>query len=476
MGQKIITIIWLFLIIINNSFAQSENHLYDNMELKPRVVVLTDIAPNNIEPDDMESMIRLMAHADLFEIEAIIATSGWNSGRKKHPVEWSNIIHIVIDNYEKDIRNLMRRSGQTKFMTDEECPQKIGYWPSADYLHSRVMVGSLFVGQKHIGEDNRSDASDYIIKLTEENDNRPLWIISWGGANTLAQAIWQVEQERSPSELKHFLNKLRVYTITDQDVPYWAYRNHRYSYSSHKYMREKFADELLFIWDESAYISQNYIGANNWVDYAAHIQGHGHLGAIYPKYKYGVEGDTPSFLHIIPNGLNNPSIPDMVGWGGYFRRQITKDEHSVCYTNHQGDVNKISQHYEQYFYPAIFNNFAARMDWAQNGLGNRNPIVIVDDCGGLEIINKRVKVGDSVTLNAEKTFDPDGDKLNYRWWRISEAGDYLGNITIENHLSSTATIVIPKDAQQSSIHIICEVQDDGVPALTSYRRIILNII
>ena len=68
MGQKIITIIWLFLIIINNSFAQSENHLYDNMELKPRVVVLTDIAPNNIEPDDMESMIRLMAHADLFEI------------------------------------------------------------------------------------------------------------------------------------------------------------------------------------------------------------------------------------------------------------------------------------------------------------------------------------------------------------------------------------------------------------------------
>ena len=34
--------------------------------LKPRIVVLTDIAPGDIEPDDMESMIRLMAHADLF--------------------------------------------------------------------------------------------------------------------------------------------------------------------------------------------------------------------------------------------------------------------------------------------------------------------------------------------------------------------------------------------------------------------------
>src|SRR5690606_10160719 len=37
-------------------------------EWKPRLVVLTDIAPNDIEPDDMESLIRLLAHADLFEI------------------------------------------------------------------------------------------------------------------------------------------------------------------------------------------------------------------------------------------------------------------------------------------------------------------------------------------------------------------------------------------------------------------------
>ena len=44
--------------------------------LKPRIVVLTDIAPGDIEPDDMESMIRLMAHADL-----ILATGGPNMVR-----------------------------------------------------------------------------------------------------------------------------------------------------------------------------------------------------------------------------------------------------------------------------------------------------------------------------------------------------------------------------------------------------------
>ena len=44
-------------------------------ELKPRIVVLTDIAPGDTEPDDMESVVRLLAHADLFEIEAIITGS-----------------------------------------------------------------------------------------------------------------------------------------------------------------------------------------------------------------------------------------------------------------------------------------------------------------------------------------------------------------------------------------------------------------
>ncbi len=47
-------------------------------EQKPRLVVLTDIAPGNIEPDDMESMVRLMTYNDQVEIEALITTIGWN--------------------------------------------------------------------------------------------------------------------------------------------------------------------------------------------------------------------------------------------------------------------------------------------------------------------------------------------------------------------------------------------------------------
>ena len=126
--------------------------------LKPRIVVLTDIAPGDIEPDDMESMIRLMAHADLFEIVALITSGGWNSGGRAYPIGWKDSLSRTIGAYEKDLPNLMKRSDQTGFMSleDELATQEIGYWPSADYMRSRAMLGRLELGRHKIGADNRS--------------------------------------------------------------------------------------------------------------------------------------------------------------------------------------------------------------------------------------------------------------------------------------------------------------------------------
>lgn len=107
--------------------------------LKPRLIVLTDISPTNVEPDDMESMIRLLAHADLFEIEGLVATTGWSSaGNNAH---WTNLIHDVINAYEQDLPNLRKRSSQDVFLADES-QQQIGYWPSPDYLRSVTVLGS----------------------------------------------------------------------------------------------------------------------------------------------------------------------------------------------------------------------------------------------------------------------------------------------------------------------------------------------
>lgn len=444
--------------------------------LKPRIVVLTDIAPANWEPDDMESAVRLMAHADLFEVEALIASGGWTSSNIVYRVGWKDSLNTIINAYEKDLPGLMKRSGQVSFQSlkKESGKQEIGYWPSADYMRSRVMVGSLELGQRMIGDANRSVGSDHIIALADERDERPIWILAWGGANTFAQAVWQVEQDRTPEEVKAFLNKFIVYTITDQDVPL-GNPDVSFDFSSHQRLRRDFPQYLKFIWDESAWQSQNGIGASNWKEYEEHIQGHGNLGEVYPRYKWGVEGDTPSFLHILPNGLNDPSVPEMIGWGGYFEFGTGADQATTCYTNHSGRQKEISKKYEHYFYPAVFNNFAARMDWAAAGEGNRNPVVIVGRNRSLKIMNMNVKPGDVVRLDASESFDPDGDALNIRWWHMPESGTWDGSVDVGDYDSYIAEVAVPEDAAGKTIHIICEVTDSGYPALTSYRRVILNV-
>ena len=53
---------------------------------------------------------------------------------------------------------------------------------------------------------------------------------------------------------------------------------------------------------------------NAWLD--ENIRSKGPLGKVYPRVAYIMEGDTPSFLGLIDNGLNAYRRPDWGGWGG----------------------------------------------------------------------------------------------------------------------------------------------------------------
>ncbi|NLB79962.1 MAG: DUF1593 domain-containing protein, partial [Clostridiaceae bacterium] len=205
--KKLLLIVLPFLTL--NTFGYTPQ---DKNELKPRIVILTDVS--TWETDDSESLVRLMVYADRFEIEGLIFTTGWSLSETRD--DFLQLIHNAIDAYEKDLPHLMKRSGQSGFLEDES-RQLLGYWPSPDYLRQRTMTGSRKRGMEFIGKENVSEGSNWIIKQADEIDDRPLWILVWGGGNTLGQAIWQVQQDRPEKELKAFLHKIPTYAITDQD-------------------------------------------------------------------------------------------------------------------------------------------------------------------------------------------------------------------------------------------------------------------
>ncbi|WP_020210166.1 DUF1593 domain-containing protein [Gilvimarinus chinensis] len=438
--------------------------------LKPRIILLTDISPNHIEPDDMESIIRLFSYGDLFEIEGIVATTGWSS--EGDNAEWIELIYDAIDAYEKDLPKLSQRSQQSEFAADEEV-QRLGYWPSPDYLRDRTVVGSQVRGIEFIGKGNNTAGSQLLIDAANEADERPVWVLAWGGANTLAQSIWYLQNNGDGKQLAHFLDKVRLYTITDQDRSYKE--GTPYEISAHQWLRREFKDELFFIWDESAWRYQNGTGKANWDEYAKHVQGKGVMGELYPKYKYGVEGDSPSFFYVLPNGLNYPENPGWGGWGGYFEMALTPDGETYALTNHsQIDAGAVSRKYEEQFYPAIFNDFVARMDWVKEGTGNLNPVAVVGDDASLKPVYLTPKAGAKVNLDASASHDPNGDALSFLWWYMPEAGDYEGALKLPGADANSVTIDVPADSAGKSLHIILEITDNGTPNLTAYRRVILK--
>ena len=79
----------------------------------------------------------------------------------------------------------------------------------------------------------------------------------------------------------------------------------------------------------------------------------------------------------------------------------------------------------------------------------------------------------TIRMDASKSFDPDGDGLSFIWWQQPEIGHT--HIAIEADDQSIATVRIPAKAASDTIHLICEVHDNGPFHLVSYRRIIITI-
>lgn len=466
---------WILIITLTLMFARETV----NAQEKARLFVLTDIGG---DPDDQMSMVRLMTYANLMDIEGLVATE---VKRTVNPER----IHQIVEAYGKVRDNLeLHEPG----------------FPVAGYLQKCISKGIPVAGMNGVGEGKDSPGSDLLIAVADREDSRPLWVNVWGGPNVLAQALWKVRSTRSPKDLAKFVAKLRVYAISDQD-------------DSGPWIRKEFP-ELFYIVTPGAnagggFHHATWIGiggdkfhgrfggadfelvSNEWLE--RNIRNKGPLGKVYPRWEFMMEGDTPAFLYLVNNGLNNPDHPNWGGWGGRYELYTPKTEKwfyqpetRPIWTNVQDEVlgNDSEWHTTNHatiwrWREAYQNDFAARMDWTilPYNKANHPPVVKL---GHSEYI--KAKPGERVNLSAVGTTDPDGDSLSYEWFCYEEAGtrgmsNARTGIKLDINdfdqpkawLEVKTSRVMPPGT--GTMHIILSVTDHGTPRLTRYKRVIISV-
>jgi hypothetical protein len=388
-------------------------------------------------------------------------------------------------------------------------------WPEAAELAGHVYAGQAGYGMAATGEGKASDGANAIVRALEREDSRPLWVCVWGGANTLAQALIDLPKGRTAAEVERLIGMLRVYSISDQD-------------DAGPYIRREFPG-LFYIVMPSTPTSGEYYYAtwtgisgdayyrngegadfttvtNEWLD--ANIRGKGPLSKVYPRFMFIMEGDTPSFLGLINNGLNAYRRPDWGGWGGrYVYRQPYGETHPIwtqggdefgrvtsqdTVTGADGNQHTSDQATIWRWREAFQNDFAARISWTVSDYAhaNHNPVVEVNGQPGTAPLEMDVAVGQPIVLDASRSSDPDGRTLHFHWFRYAEAGSADGRLAgvALSGAETARAVVTPNSVCRplwlpiggpctgvGTTHIILAVTGEGTPQLTSYRRIVLHV-
>jgi hypothetical protein len=476
---------------------------------RPRIVVMTDIAN---EPDDQMSMVRFLLYSNQFDVEGLVAsTSTWMKTRVR-----PDVILKVLDAYEQVQPNLLKHTPG---------------FPGAASLRGLVVPGQPAYGMDAVGQDKSTPGSELILKAAARDDPRPLWVLAWGGANTLAQALTTARATLPAERVAALVAKLRVYAISDQDdAGPWLRKEFpelRYVASpSNQNGEEYYFATWTGISGDRFY--KNCAGADfatftdEWVN--ANVRAKGPLGKLYPYPCCIHEGDTPTFMGLIDNGLASAMSPAFGGWGGRYVWRQPSGESRPFWTqggdSYPGNDNSrdtvIGTDGKPYtsdqatiwrWRTAFQNDFAARMDWSIRDAKDANhaPKAVVNGTADSAPLVVKAKVDAPVTLDALNSTDPDGHRLTFKWFFYSEAGTGIPGMPVRVRQRSqgpppgageipSAPMGGPREPAPRALveagqtakatvtpkaagiaHVILEVTDDGAPPLTTYRRVILEI-
>jgi hypothetical protein len=498
-------------------------------QIRPRIVVTADP-----ELDDNNSLIRFLLYSSDMDIEGLIyASSGfhWKGdgkgtkwfvpgreyvrfGLDTCPCEswrWSKnerFIHDIVEAYEKVYPNLKLHNPN---------------YPVPVELKSKIRYGNIeFDGD--ISKD--SPGSDLIKSLMLDDKPGPLFITAWGGQSTIARALRSIQvQYECTTEWEAVKRKISRKVVLlpsgDQDdtyaayiKPHWPdieYRQFRggpnYGYGAQlragpedsvyltaAWMKENVSDrgtlgKLYRVWGDGKQMVKgdimDYFGLSGYTNEELKNMGYVVWMPIQSKGSWLGEGDNPTFMNMLGNGLRACEAGFYGGWGG---RETGKKE-SVDFSFMPADSsaakmasrpgtpdNQSNKNVDELTFPDFFpqaqRDFAARLKWSvtsEYSDANHEPVVKIE--GPLNVL---ASAGEKIRLNGFVS-DPDGNAI-YTKWSQFQVGTCPGKVVISNPNSLQTEILIPKNAATGqTIHLIFEATDNGTPSLTRYQRVIITV-
>lgn len=468
---------------------------------RSRIVVLTDMGN---EADDSQTMVRLLVHNNRFDVAGLIAVSSCHQYAGKNDAN-------PIRNDVQPTMILERIEAYAKVLP--QLQKHATGWATAEELFAVVGSGPAEYGMLGVGRGRATTGSDLIVDALLNADPRPLYICINAGANTLAQAIVDLDERLGPAELTRVLSKLRVYDDAGQDdAGAWIAS----TYPEISYLRSQLQvfnfmnNDGPVTWDPAAEYPGK--GQHTWAREHV-ITGHGPLGALYPRREKYLRpeidhtlegGGTSTWIGHVNHGLYDPERPTWGGWGGRFTgklvRNVRADQLKWADLVHTEDpylpfymipeaadtwtdpVTDIT--YEGIGVPiyrwrrAYQNEFQARMDWcvADYAGANHHPTAALNRDLTNRIARVTANAGETLSFTARESTDPDGDALTYRWTTYPEAGTFTGQLHSELGAADTLAFKIPNDAADTQLHLVLEVTDTSpIAPLSDYRRIIIDV-